>query len=394
MKRIGIVTVHHYHNYGSMLQAFATQYALEHFCGCKAEIIDVCPPGLFYMTQEAYLYDSPSDYEFCMRAFRGKKNLLSSINDILHSWKTVRALQWIISNIKGDRSDYKEFTSFRKNYHLSKRHYRTEDLYDHAPVYDGYVVASDQVWNAYITYNNPVYFLTFAKNNAPKMSYASSIGLPQIPESVREVFIKGIRNLDFISLREKESAELVQEITGRQAIHVLDPTLLLGKKDWEKVASQSITRKPYVLTYFLQPTDFMYKLSEKVAQDLNIDLIHIEPTKTSSCNGISYTGPISVEDWLRLFMDARIVVTNSFHGMAFSTNFNVPFITTLRWKDSKVDMNSRHRSLIEQFHYESQFVANGEFPSKDKYNFDYSEVNDILQSAREKSISFLKKITE
>lgn len=79
----------------------------------------------------------------------------------------------------------------------------------------------------------------------------------------------------------------------------------------------------------------MYKLAEKVAKDLGIKLIHIEPSKQYSKDGITFSGPITVEKWLRLFMDARIVVTNSFHGMAFSTNFNIPFITTLRWKNSK-----------------------------------------------------------
>lgn len=72
MKKIGIVTVHHYHNYGSMLQAFATQYALEKMCKCKAEIIDVCPPGMFYASKEIYDFEHPSDYDFCMKTFRKK----------------------------------------------------------------------------------------------------------------------------------------------------------------------------------------------------------------------------------------------------------------------------------------------------------------------------------
>ena len=57
-------------------------------------------------------------------------------------------------------------------------------------------------------------------------------------------------------------------------------------------------------------------------------------------------------------------------------------------------MNSRHRSLIEQFHYESQFVKEGEFPTQDKYNFDYSEVNKVLDAARKDSIAFLSQISE
>ena len=394
MKKIGIVTVHHYHNYGSMLQAFATQYALEKQCNCKAEIIDVCPPGMFYASKEIYDFEHPSDYDFCMKTFRKKNTVKSIVLDFLHHSRIFRTIQWVYNNKNKGKVNYGEFASFRSNYHLSKKTYRTEDLYDHTPQYDGYVVASDQVWNAFITFNNPVYFLTFAYQNTSKMAYASSIVLPEIPQNAQKDFVRGIKNLDYISLREKESAMLVTQMTGRDAKHVLDPTLLLNKQDWETVAAKSSEIGDYVLTYFLQPTDFMYKLAEKVANDLGIKLIHIEPSKQYTKDGITYSGPISVEKWLRLFMDARIVVTNSFHGMAFSTNFNIPFITTLRWKNSKIDMNSRHRSLIDQFHYESQFVKDGEFPTQDKYNFDYSEVNKILEAARKDSIAFLSQISK
>ncbi len=394
MKKIGIVTVHHYHNYGSMLQAFATQYALEKMCNCKAEIIDVCSPGMFYASKEIYDFEHPSDYDFCMKSFRKRNTVKTKVLDLLHHSRTFRTIQWMYNNQNKGKVNYSEFSSFRANYHLSEKTYRTEDLYDHAPEYDGYVVASDQVWNAFITFNNPVYFLTFAYKDAPKMAYASSIGLPEIPLNAQHDFVRGVKNLDYISLREKESALLVTKMTGCNAKHVLDPTLLLNKQDWETVAEKPSQIGDYVLTYFLQPTDFMYKLAEKVAKDLGIKLIHIEPSKQYTKDGITFTGPITVEKWLRLFMDARIVVTNSFHGMAFSTNFNIPFITALRWKDSKIDMNSRHRSLIEQFHYESQFVKEGEYPTQDKYNFDYSEVNKILEAARKDSILFLSQITK
>lgn len=394
MKKIGIVTVHHYHNYGSMLQAFATQYAIEKYCGCQAEIIDVCPPGLFYISRKSYNYNHPSDYDFCMSLFKTQDNKKDQIKHFLHRMKTFRDLAWIFRNITRNKEKFGEFSSFRNNYHLSKFRYKTEDLYDHAPEYNGYVVASDQVWNAYITYNNPTYFLTFVKNGAPKMAYASSIGLPKIPSEAETDFIRGMKNFDFISLREKESAELVTKISGCPAKHVLDPTLLLNAREWSMLAAPQSIGNKYVLTYFLQPTKFMYSLAEKAAKDLGIELIHIEPSRNDSGNGIRFTGPVSVEEWLRLFMDAELVITNSFHGMAFSTNFNIPFITTLRWKNSKVDMNSRHRSFIEQFHFEKRFMQEGEYPDKDKYSFDYTTVNHFLEEARKDSISFLSQITQ
>ncbi|RGN48684.1 MULTISPECIES: polysaccharide pyruvyl transferase family protein [unclassified Bacteroides] len=392
-KKIGIVTVHFYHNYGSMLQAFATQYAIEKHCNCIAEIIDCCPPGMFYATQNAYDYNHPSDFHFTQLIHGSRKSIKGKLIYI-YKYKLFRQFLWHIKNIQGDKVDYRNFTSFRKNFHLSKYHYKTENLYDNPPIYDAYVVASDQVWNAYITYNNPVYFLTFVRNKAIKLAYAPSIGLPEIPSHVKEYFVKGLKNLDFLSSREKESAELISKLSGKKALHVLDPTLLLNKNEWEVFADKEKIGRNYVLTYFLQPTEYMYKLSQKVANDLNLPIIHIGGDEKSIEGNATYSGPISVEKWLRLFMDASIVVTNSFHGMAFSANFNRPFITTLRWKDSKTSMNARHRSFIDQFNFHQQFFKEGKFPEMKNYTIDYSLINQQLEEERRKSLSYLSHIND
>lgn len=395
MKKVGIITVHYYHNYGSMLQAFATQYAIEKHCNCIAEIIDCCPPGMFYATNCAYEFNHPNDFYFTRKALGSKKSIKNFIaSHILHKYKLIRQIIWHIKNYQGDKTNYLNFTSFRRYFHLSKYHYKTEDLYDNPPKYDAYVVASDQVWNAFITFNNPAYFLTFAPKNTIKLAYASSIGLPEIPEHVKNTFIKGIKNLDFISLREKESAELISKLTGRKALHVLDPTLLLTKTEWEQYADSQKIGYNYVLTYFLQPTDYMYQLAQKVAKDLQLPIIHINEKEKRKNDNETFSGPISVEKWLRLFLDATIVVTNSFHGMAFSTNFNHPFITTLRWKDSNISMNARHRSFIEQFNLYSQFFKEGELPNLNNYNIDFTKINQKLDSERKKSIEYLNHIND
>lgn len=393
-KQVGIVTVHYYQNYGSMLQAFATQYAIEKHIGCKAEIINCCPPGMFYKAECSYDYDNPNDFFFIEKAFGRSNDVKSTILHYLYKYRLFRQTNWFLKNFIGDQTDYRNFTSFRKNFNLSKYHYKTENLYDNPPQYDAYVVASDQVWNAYITYNNPVYFLTFAPKDAIKLAYAPSIGLANIPIHVKQDFIKGINNLDFLSSREKESAELLSRLSGKKVLHVLDPTLLLNQAEWESYAEQSDIDYAYVLTYFLQPTDYMYKLTDKVAKDLKLPIIHIGGDKAEQKSNVLFTGPISVEKWLRLFMDAKIVVTNSFHGMAFSTNFNRPFISTLRWKDSAISMNARHRSFIEQFNLEQQFFKEGEYPESKNYQIDYAKINSILEKERKLSLEYLSHIND
>jgi hypothetical protein len=362
MKKIGILTVHHFHNYGSVLQALATQHYIEKQ-GYNAEIIDYRPLETFYNSYKYYNFDRP-------------------IESISFKKKMMFILKKTGINLKKD-----EYTNFRNILRLTPKIYTLNDLYTKPPEYDVYIAGSDQIWNPYITYNNPAYFLKFVKSGK-KISYATSIGVPRIPENLQQDFNRGINNFHCISVREKESVEIVSQLTGIHAEWVLDPTLLLVKEDWKQFADVSNVSTDYILCYFLEPNSFCETLYKKVQKDLKLPLVYIGVGNSNK--DIEYTGKISPSRFLRLFMDAKAVVTNSFHGMAFATNFNKILITTYRNTDSEKSMNSRHTSFLELFSLKDQlFLDCGDLHNSDSYYINWDTINKILQEQREKSKKYL-----
>jgi len=359
-KRVGIITVHHYHNYGSVLQALAIQNYIEHL-GYNAEIIDYRPPELFYNTSELYDFDNP----------REKINLKGNIK---------KALEMIGVVVRKD-----SYSDFRKHLNLTSKIYSVNDLYKNPPCYDVYVAGSDQIWNPYITCNNPAYFLTFVKTGR-KISYATSIGVTRIPENIKPDFIRGINNFDRVSVREKDNKNLVYGMTGVSAEWVIDPTLLLTVEDWKKYSDGFTGEHAYILCYFLGSNSFCETLYKRVQADLNLPVVYI---------GTGNDSAITPSRFISLFMNARFIVTNSFHGMAFAVNFNKPFAVTYRNADSETSMNSRHTSFLELFGLQNSLFVEGDIlPDFNGYSIDYNSVNKILLSEREKAKEYLVKAIE
>jgi hypothetical protein len=141
-----------------------------------------------------------------------------------------------------------KFEAFhRKNTKFSNRQYaRYSELYENVPDYDVYCVGSDQVWNPNCYTSLNPYMLTFAPSGKRKISYASSFGVSEIPRQAVDQYKKGLSELSYISVREKTGCQIVSELTGKEGVLVLDPTLLLEKSDWDTVAnSSSCPKKPY-----------------------------------------------------------------------------------------------------------------------------------------------------
>src|SRR5699024_8399387 len=123
-------------------------------------------------------------------------------------------------------------------------------------IYDLFISGSDQVWNLKLTNNDYNYFLKFVKDDNKKVSYASSFGYSNIPEEYRENSIKYLNKYKIITVREKKGQQIIENIVKRNATTVLDPTLLLNKEEWMKLAKPPTFKMPnkYILLYLVSPT--------------------------------------------------------------------------------------------------------------------------------------------
>lgn len=181
------------------------------------------------------------------------------------------------------------------------------------------IVGSDQVWRRSFAlkygYN---YFLDFATSDVIKLSYAASFGLSEWQYSPEETRI--IKNLisEFkaVSVREDEAVSLCLNNLSQKAQQVLDPTLLLKKEDYIAITSPRLIEQPYLFVYWLGDKSRMDEAinSFKGQYDGRIKVVNLRETPVLP----------SVEDWLSYIMNADMVLTDSFHGCAFSIIFNRP----------------------------------------------------------------------
>jgi len=238
-------------NVGCMLQAYALQEAIKKL-NFDCEIID---------------YGYPNAYH---KQFSLKESILSLFN---------RQLKFLLG--KGAFSlSKKRYIDFLENrLKLSKHYENIKELNDNPPEYDLYCVGSDQVWNPNYMRADPSFFCDFAPENKPIASYASSFGVSTIPDCYKDNYRKYLSRFSAIGVRESQGAQMIQELTSRKAEHVLDPTLLLDKKEWESVLPSINYKEPYILCYGRSIGDlYMERMAKTISNKLNLKIVRLEHT--------------------------------------------------------------------------------------------------------------------
>lgn len=381
MKKIGIITILKVNNYGAELQAYATQAYLKKL-GYDAEIIDY----LFYKNPQ-FIRTKRSTPLF---HFPFKKRLAEFIYPI---WAQLKSL----GNRRQQKLRERKFAEFhRKNTSMSVTYRSVDELYDAHMDYDIYLTGSDQVWNPGVYSSIAPYFLDFAPQDHKRIAYAASFGVSQIPKDARPYYAEFLSRYDAIGVREKNAVELVNDIAQKSAEWVLDPTLLLTSNEWLQIALpvNVDTDAPYILLYELTPCDYIQQLARNIKSKTNWQIIRIckdasREDKDKTIVNVIDAGPA---EFLYLFSKASFVITNSFHGTAFSINFHRPFYTVLPLRKQN---NSRQRSLLELFCLTDRLLIEGDpCPEQLIQSIDYTTIDGILHTERVKSLHFLRNAIE
>lgn len=368
MKSIGIITIHKINNYGSVLQAYALQKICEDL-GYKVEIID---------------YDFPNDFH------RSNKYATSSDTQS-NEPKWIKALfaKALVRQHRGIRS-------FVDNYqHLSaKKYHQVEDFASNPPAYDIYITGSDQLWSPRHCNGDPAFMLYFAPDNALKISYAASIGANAIPEELKKVYVELLSRYKHISVRENSGVEVIRNLIGKEAKVVLDPTLLLDRGEWNKIAtSRRIVRKKYILCYFLNYTFNAFPYVDDLAKDIQrqtgYEIVRVaRPPHQLTLSKTTYKIGASPEEFISLVRDAEIVLTTSFHGTAFAANYGKPVFTVVQ--DRKTS-DSRQMSLMHNLGLDKQVLSiKDSFPLAADAQYDVTREQTILEDLRKDSARYLK----
>lgn len=352
--KIGIVTFQKYNNYGAVLQCYGLQYVLKKL-GHIPEFVDYkCD----YIEKPYRLVNLK------------KKGIFNYIYGVIG----------YICYLPRK----KKFSKFREKMTYSKRMTR-EEIQKVSLDYDAYITGSDQVWNHKLTNGDTTYFLDFDKEKK-KYSYAASMGEVDLSTTDKESHKKLLSDFSGILVRETMCAEYVNDILGLQAETVLDPTLLLDKEDWEAVCSTKKAKGDYILVYQLgispRVVNYVRKLKKETGLRVEYVPFPLGSFLSAKCNVAA--GP---QEWLSLIKNAKYVVTDSFHGIAFSVIFNKQF-----WVEvSGHHRNRRAEDFLKLLGLEDRSIESALCENEQK-TIDYARVNVVLKQQQEKSITLLKNM--
>jgi hypothetical protein len=384
--KIGIITYVKCDNYGAELQAFALQRKLN-MLGYDAEVVNLEKRRIDMKRNPDVIWGS-----IRMRIKRyGIKGLWSIYKKSKETKKRMRVEADYKEKIASKHTLFERF--FNEKVRHSNRYYTLDEIANAENLpYDTYIAGSDQIWNFIHTDRLDVYFLMFAnKYKAKKISYAASISIYAIPRRLRKTYGEYIRNIDVLSVRELQGAELVDKYWNRKAEVVLDPTFLLTKDDWEEeVAKAPNVEGDYLLIYTLSGSPHIRKMAIGIAKQLKLKVVNIKSNYVEEPNdGTIHFYEIGPAEWVGLWSKAKYVVTDSFHGTAFSINFNIPFTTLVNPVSM---MNSRVLSILKIVGLESRIVYDElkELDIPTHLDVDFAPVNSVLEIWKEKSLSYLR----
>ena len=363
--KTGLVTFYHIHHYGALLQAAATQRAVETL-GSSCEIID------YYVNQNNALFRKPT----------GLGSAAADAHTALH--------------YKALKNRYDRFERFAKEQlRISGHRFESlEELQNSELPYDLILSGSDQIWNPKIFpdgHFDPVFFGAFSQ--CRKIAYAPSFGIPRIPEEMEEELRDYLRQFSHVSVREQQGQQIVKEITGHHAPVALDPTLLLTQEQWSEMAADIGLGNGYILCYCISKpgalTSYIHRLAEETGLPV-VQLCGIRRKVHPKATCVLDAGPA---EFLGLFQNASYVCTNSFHGTVFSVQFRKPFFTAVHTTELAAPERSRTFSILNRLGLTERIIGKGDTADLDA-PIDWECVNQRLGEARTHSMNYLRAALE
>lgn len=360
-------------NYGSILQSFALCTMIQKM-GYQCEFI--------WVNNNTFKYYN----------IRPQKVLGVFRNVLLHPSLLPRVVRSVISIITKQSSteftikSKEKFAEFKKDY-LNINLYSYKDLKNDENKYKCFVCGSDQIWNSYEYYMDPMYFLRFTNINK-RVAYAPSFGENDVSYYNKKIIQKYISEFKSLSVREKSGSDICKRLIDKDVDVVLDPTLLLTSKEWESVLNINDVEDEYCFVYFLStPTDVALKAINEIRKRYKIKTVPYMFECYESDERVD-AGP---KEFIELIKNAKLILTDSFHGTIFSINFNKQFIAFDRNYNQGSNQSCRVTDIFDALQLRERFVTNeNELSAVFDKKIEYVDVNQRLDDLREKSKKYLE----
>lgn len=245
---------------------------------------------------------------------------------------------------------------------------------------------SDQIWNSSTLYVNPLYYLRFAPQYK-RVALSPSFGRDFIADYNKEKMRKWIIDYPYLSVREDSGVKLIKELTGRDATHLLDPTLIINSEEWKSILCIEDKPNDYILAYFLdEPSDYAKKCLKKLKEKLDCKILAI-PYKfeyMDYSDSIVAAGP---KEFVELVANAKVVCTDSFHGTVFALNMHTPFFAFEREYGSANKQSERVLSILRKVDMLDRYQPKNVVEELNNLDFEHSE--EILNVERKKAYDYV-----
>ena len=343
---VGIITFHFAHNQGAVLQCYALQKALTKM-GHDVKVIDYCP-GYHTIRYSS----APNPFSMAILGYKKEKNrkFTSRMRHMVRKFAKGIYIN-TTKKYKGREQNFSRFT--KEHLNLTNKYKTIKALRKNPPLLDAYVSGSDQLWNPELVngFFDPAYFLDFGSKDIRKITYAVSLK-ESYTEQEKQSMKMLCENLDAICAREKNS--VADELFEQNYTVCVDPTLLFDMEDYESITSKETEEEPYIFVYGFQTSETMVEAITVISKELGIRVINGSPERVmikDATNAYDY-GP---DVFLSYIKNAQFVITNSFHGTAFSVIFKKKFVTVAHTTRGK-----RMTELLEKLELSGRIWRNAE----------------------------------
>lgn len=373
--KIGILSLVLHTNYGGILQSYALQTVLERM-GHDVVVLNRDRNIPWSLRRHIINY---SKY-LIKRYIQGRKTIYKSLD---------------CQN--RERQEREQFTqAFIDRYiHTRMVNRLSVDSFDDI---EAVVVGSDQVWRSiyfkkqWRTGISDAFLGFLNSTNKNRIAYAASFGTDEWEYTEEETAVcsRLLQKFDAVCVREASGITLCREKLGYvNAKQMLDPTMLLSKEDYIQLVNNANmpNSNGNLLCYVLDDNANIQELINKIAHEKKLMpfIANSQVNNTKLPNKERIQPP--VERWLRGFIDAEFVVTDSFHACIFSILFNKPFVVI----GNKKRGYSRFESLLKLFGLEKRLIENVTQFDSSMLNPISGDVYSKLDIYRNNSTEFLKE---
>lgn len=317
------------------------------------------------------------------------KHKIKQLTDL----QAIRFKVYMILHKKELAANMEAFQEFVKKNDLAYNNgkfYSIEELSSLSEEFYAFITGSDVVWDPYNTQNknDEGYFLDFCTSSCKRIAYAPSIGVTKLPPQSEENLKELLEKFSALSIREKSGSDLIKNVTGINVPVVLDPTLLVDPKEYERIVRiPDNLPEHYIAVYRFGNNPHTDIKIREISRKYSLPVVFI-PARNE---GFSPRYDLGPGEFIGVIRKADLVITDSFHCTIFSLLNHTPFLTFVRSNPKNVtSTQSRVINLLETFDMTDRYILpDTEIEIEDIFSLDFNKFEGKISKMREESLNYL-----